>query len=56
MLIMGQQRVEIEDRITPLKLAISNSRSRNIILNFMAKIGVNTSGNICHLFEQLIND
>lgn len=38
------------DRVTPLKIALANNRSKDIILRFMSKIDVNASETIKNLF------
>lgn len=42
--------------MTPLKLAMANSVSRNILLGFMSKVDANASYSIRNLFPQLIAD
>jgi hypothetical protein len=55
-LIFLKENVKVENKITPLRLAMSNGRSRNIILTFMSKVGTDASSSYCHLYSQLIDD
>lgn len=46
----------LKKKVTPLKLAILNNFSREIILDFMSRVKVDTSDSLCHLFPEVVGD
>lgn len=48
--LSNENKEEEMDRVTPLKIALANNRSKDIILRFMSKIDVNASETIKNLF------